>query len=100
MARRKKETPLKYCESCGKKLERKRLPNGDLEYLIHFNRRKYCNRECMANGFRGVKKSENLSCTEAHKRARELVKKTECSKCGSKENLDIHHKDGDFQNNS
>lgn len=37
-----KPTPMRCCEFCKKKLERKRLPNGDLEYLIHFNRRKYC----------------------------------------------------------
>lgn len=34
MAGHKKPTPERYCEYCGKKLERKRLPNGDLEYLI------------------------------------------------------------------
>lgn len=48
---RVKETPIKFCQYCGKKLERKRLPNGDLEYFIHFNKRKYCDRECMKRAF-------------------------------------------------
>ncbi|WP_419715706.1 hypothetical protein [Bacillus cereus] len=64
MARKKKETPLKYCE---KKLEGKRLPNGDLEYLIYFNQRKYCDRECMRKAFQGREITDDPSWYTAHK---------------------------------
>ena len=40
----------KYCEYCGKKLERKRY-NGRLEDFGVFNRRKYCNKDCMRKAF-------------------------------------------------
>jgi hypothetical protein len=47
----KKPTPKRHCAECRKRLERKRLSNGNLEYLIHFNRRKYCDRVCWATNF-------------------------------------------------
>src|SRR5690606_3770283 len=100
MARRKKETPLRYCETCGKKLERKRLPNGDLEYLIHFNRRKYCDRNCMAKSFKGRKITDDPSWYTAHKWAREIKKAEMCEIRGSTKNVEIHHKDENWKNNS
>jgi len=36
----------KYCEYCGKKLERKRY-SGRIEDFNVFAKRKYCDRECM-----------------------------------------------------
>lgn len=42
---------MRYCPGCGAKLERKRFPNGDLECLMRFNRRRYCDRACMMAAF-------------------------------------------------
>ena len=100
MPAHKKPTPLKHCEYCGKKLERKRLPNGDLEYLIHFNRRKYCDRQCMAAAFDAKPVKENPGWTTAHYHARKLVLPGPCSKCGKPDASDVHHKDEDWQNNA
>lgn len=99
----KKQTPDKYCEYCGQKLERKRLPNGDLEYLIHFNRRKYCNRECMKRAFLKTDESKQMW-GAAHSTARKInqliLNKTECELCGKKTKLDIHHIDNNESNNN
>ena len=98
-----KQTPEKYCAYCGRKLERVRI-NGRLEDLGAFKRRKYCNRECMKKAF--VKK--DASCQnwgESHHSARKIIylledKDKVCEICGSTKNIDVHHKDGDFHNNS
>ena len=95
-----KETPLKFCAYCNKKLERKRFYNGSLEYLIHFERRKYCDRECMANSYKEKPKTDNPSWAVSHHRSRELKEADRCEICESTKNVDIHHIDGDWQNNS
>lgn len=99
----KKPTPEKYCEYCGKKMERQRY-RSKLEDLGAFRRRKYCCRECMRKAF-VVKDSTNQSWKSAHATARKLVHLIEkrevvCAQCGSKNNVDIHHIDGMAQNNS
>jgi hypothetical protein len=45
---RPSETPEKYCERCGVKLERKRWAgkNNKLEDLEMFKNRRYCSCEC------------------------------------------------------
>jgi len=96
-------TPEKYCEYCGKKLERKRY-NGKIEDMGAFKKRKYCNQECMRKAF--VMKGESkqrYSC--AHHSAREIVYVIEkrpkiCELCGSTKNVDVHHRDGNYKNNS
>lgn len=95
----RKKTPIKYCECCGEKLERKRMSNGKLEAMIHFNRRKYCNRECSSKAHRGQRKTTNPSWYTAHRWAREEVKKIKCEVCGKRGRLDVHHKDGNEKNN-
>lgn len=99
MAGKRKETPEKYCLYCNKKLERKRLPNGDLEYLKHFNARKYCDQQCMADMFRGRKKTSDPSWYTAHERARRIKVADKCEICGSTQNVDVHHIDCDWKNN-
>ena len=94
----RKPTPEKYCEVCGTKLERKRLPSGQLESLFHFGRRKYCNQRCMAKGFTGRWK-ENVLEVEGRYRARTITEKTQCERCPNTANLDVHHRDGDPLNN-
>lgn len=98
-----KPTPEHYCAYCGKKMERKMLPNGERECIPLFLRRKYCDRECMRKAY--VKKdASEQSWSEAHGSARKIVYLIEnrekvCEICGSTVNVDIHHKDGNHQNN-
>ena len=94
-----KPTPLRYCEYCGKKLERKRLPNGDLEYLFHFTRRKFCNQRCMGLAF-DARPSKSSDWSTTHRHARKLVPKGPCAICGAEKARDVHHLDGDHTNNS
>jgi DNA (cytosine-5)-methyltransferase 1 len=92
----------KYCEYCGAKLERKRF-DGRLEDFNVFSNRKYCNRECMKRGFLKIGEGEQGWAT-AHHTARKIneliLKKDSCEICGSTQHLDIHHIDGDWQNNN
>ena len=90
MPAHKKPTPEKFCEHCGKQLERKRLPNGDLEYLIHFNRRRFCNLICSAKAQIGQQKAE-VKWTTAHHHARRICPPGPCVKCGKP---DAEHIDG------
>ena len=99
MAAHRKPTPERYCEYCGKKLERKPLPNGCLEYLIHFNRRKYCDRRCMAASF-DQRHSPEVGWSTAHYHARKEMPHGSCNRCGKPDALDVHHKDGNHLNNS
>ena len=100
---KKKETPERCCQYCGAKLERKRLPNGDLEYLFHFNRRKYCNRDCMKKSYlKADNKKQKWG--PAHHTARKINElilcKGKCEICGSTQKLDVHHKDENASNNA
>ena len=94
-----KQTPVRYCEHCETKLERKRLPNGDLESLIHFNRRKFCNRLCMAANF-DQRHSAEVGWSTAHYHARKMIPHGCCNRCGKQDAKDVHHKDGNHLNNS
>jgi len=98
MPAHRKETPLRYCENCETKLERKRLPNGDLEYLIHFKRRKFCNRTCMGQTF-DSRHSQDVGWSTAHYHARKIVEAGSCIRCGKPDALDVHHLDGNHLNN-
>lgn len=93
----------KYCEYCGKKLERKRF-NGRLEDFTVFKNRKYCNRECMKKDYLKIGDNHNQTYSNAHTTARKIneliLHKEECELCGSRINLDIHHIDGNWQNNN
>lgn len=100
MAGHKKPTPERYCEYCGKKLERKRLPNGDLEYLIHFNRRRFCDRDCMANAFKQKPKKKNPNWMTAHYHARHVCPPGPCVICGKDSRTEVHHLDWNWRNNS
>jgi site-specific DNA-cytosine methylase len=65
-----KPTPIQFCQHCETKLERKRLPSGNLESLLHFNRRKFCDRGCMAKAFENKPKTSDPSWMTAHYHAR------------------------------
>lgn len=100
MPAHKKPTPERYCEHCGTRLERKRLPNGDLEYLIHFNRRKFCGRSCMAASFKARPKKPDPGWMTAHYHARNLKPPGPCEQCGASKRTEVHHRNGDWRDNS
>lgn len=92
----------KYCQYCGKQLERKRY-NGVLEDFTVFKKRKYCNRECMKCSFLKIGEN-NQTWSNSHTTARKIneliLHKNKCEKCGNDINLDIHHIDGNWKNNN
>ena len=96
------KTADRYCEYCGKKLYRKKFSNKYEDFSI-FMKRKYCDRECMRRAFLAEANKEQTY-SNAHTTARNinklLLNKTECEICGSTQNLDIHHKDWDWNNNA
>lgn len=97
-----KPTPEKYCVYCGKKLERK-FYNGRREDLSCFKRRKYCGIECMKRAF--IKTDGYHSSIQAHTSARKIKYLIEerpkvCEICGSISNIDVHHKDMNYNNNN
>jgi hypothetical protein len=102
MGGRMKDTPLRYCKYCGQKLERKRFLSGRLEDLSAFCRHKYCDKHCMRKDWL---KTENCNQTyrNAHttaQKANELIlQKDKCEICGKDGRLDVHHIDGNHQNN-
>lgn len=100
MAMPQKLTPEKFCCFCGKKLERTRFASGRLEDLSAFLRRKFCNRICMSKDFDRRPVKDNPQWMTAHYHARKLLQKTHCYICGATFNLDIHHIDENWRNNS
>lgn len=102
MRTNQKPTPNKYCKYCGKKLERIRFPSGRLECLNSFDRRKYCDRECMKKGFLKLdsdKQSDRNGRATAQRINELILHKDKCEICGSKKNIDVHHKDENPSNN-
>ncbi len=95
----RKPTPVKFCESCGKQLRREREKDGDLQSLLHFNRRKYCNQSCMATAYKGRYRTETPNWSTSHYRARTLVSLGPCARCGSTRSVDRHHVNGNWRDN-
>lgn len=89
---------IRYCAYCGKPMERKRYSNGRLQYWIHYNKQKYCDRECMKAAFRAKPKT-GTSWMTVHYHARKLLPTGCCEICGSNRNVDVHHIDGNPLNN-
>lgn len=98
MPQHRKLEPKKYCQYCKARLRRK-IYNSVLEDNGAFSRRKYCDRKCMALG---MEKGE-VSKHAYHWRARKL-RKPACEICGNdrrgKTGLHVHHRDGDWKNNT
>lgn len=85
--------------ACGKPMVRKtvrRKGKKETESPSAFQRRKYCNRTCMAEGMR--KPAEDLTRKALLQRAR-VHRASSCEECGATENLDIHHRDRNWRNN-
>ena len=88
----------RFCAYCGKPMGRKRLPSGDLQSWLHYNKQKYCDRECMKAAFR-EKPKRGESWAIIHQYARMKLPSGCCEICGSDKNVDVHHKDGNPHNN-
>ena len=95
----RKPTPIKYCPFCGTLLSRRKERDGDLESLLHFGRRKYCNRVCMSKAF-DAKVSQTNGWSTSHYHARKLIPPGPCQRCGKANGKDVHHKDGNHANNN
>lgn len=87
-----KESGSKECLKCGKVFWRGRF-NGRLEDKARWMSRKYCSVGC------NYVREEIVSKSSFHRKAREIGLKDCCERCGVKEGLDVHHKDGNWRNN-
>ena len=92
MGQPQKKLPDKICPICGNTFNRKRF-NGVLEDSTRYKKRKTCSQSC------GNTLPEPQDRTTYHLRARKH-KKPLCETCGSKKNLDVHHKDTNIKNGS
>lgn len=90
MGRKAKPDPEKYCANCETRLSRKRI-NGRLEDMAVFLRRRYCNRECMAQ----AQLSDSPSSTYLKR-----FRLPSCETCGNTYRVGVHHMDGNRMNNS
>jgi 5-methylcytosine-specific restriction endonuclease McrA/predicted nucleic acid-binding Zn ribbon protein len=87
-----KPDPIKYCQACGKLMTRKRFGTSrTLEDMGRFLARQNCSQSC--GNTKTVVTKDTL-----HWRARKH-RATACSKCGSTNDLHVHHKDRDPANN-
>lgn len=91
LAKQAKKTESKTCKKCGKKFNRRRF-GMRLEDYTRWKARKYCSKQC--SYIRGPIKHKSTF----HRLAREFLENS-CANCGSTENLDVHHKDGNYKNN-
>jgi len=74
--------------------------DGQLQSLLHFSRRKFCDMACMAQGFKGRFKITVTSPTEGRYRARTIKRAVRCEACGTtRKRLDVHHLDENSLNN-
>lgn len=91
------------CKYCGNELVKKRYSNGCLESDLQLSRRVYCDRDCMRKSYIKVGQT-NQSDRVAHATSRAInrviLKKKACEICGKTGRLDVHHKDGDYTNNT
>lgn len=85
----------RFCACCATLLERKRI-NGRLEDFGVFNRRKFCNQECMAKAMH----KDDPKRQAYNMRARKQSLKPACELCAATEKLSIHHMDRNWRNNS
>lgn len=87
---------MQSCAACGKTLVQKRFSSGVLESPSMLNRRKYCDRRCMAIG---QQKEVCQSLSHSRGKAHNLAKAA-CQLCGKTGRLHVHHVDENPQNNA
>ena len=85
---------VKYCEVCGKPIERKRYANS-LEDRKHFENRRYCSLQCA-----GVAHRKAIPTKSAIGKRLIQERKSCCAVCGADAGLQVHHLDGNRLNNS
>lgn len=88
--------PPKPCRACGTMMSRKRI-NGRMEDRAVFKRRVYCDRMCMARG--QTKPASELTRSGLLVRARQHLERR-CGACATTERLSIHHRNGNWRDNS
>jgi len=86
----RKEEPTKFCECCGKGMQRKRYGQR-LEDMSAFMRRRFCSLSC-------ANKRTVLTKHGYSWRARRHLK-AKCESCGYTRSLHAHHVDQDITNN-
>lgn len=86
----RKQEAIKYCECCGKEMQRKRF-NRTLEDLSAFQRRRFCSLSC-------ANTRTDLTRHGYSWRARKHLKRN-CEACGYTRALQAHHMDQDIANN-
>lgn len=100
-----KQDPKKHCAYCGKEMHRVRFVSGRLEDMATFMRRKYCNRDCMRRAYVKTGQDTGQLYRASHSSAEKLAylilgKEHRCEKCGSTKSIDVHHIDGNRNNNT
>lgn len=93
MPRQPVDLGTKLCVRCGTAFGRKRY-GKQLEDASAFRRRSYCSLGC-AN----TRGNWGTSSTARHREAQK-ARKAACERCGKPGRLHVHHRDGDYQNNS
>lgn len=94
MGRSAKNDPIKYCEQCGKQLARKRY-NGQLEDMTRFRNRRYCDHVCQ-----GLAQQKDDPTLAALRKRAEKFRGDTCERCGTTQELSVHHIDLDPSNNA
>lgn len=96
---RRKDLPDKICATCGASFGRNRFSSGVLEKVSAFNKRATCSNICWRayeSKVRGGIKTRNGFTSQLRARMCMVF----CSVCRSTENLDFHHKNRDWSDNS
>lgn len=88
-----KKIPVRKCKACQSVLVRIKKPNGKLESIGSFNKRKHCDSKCAEFRDRPADWQKN------HAEARKL-RKDKCEACGLAANPQAHHIDGNPKNNT
>jgi hypothetical protein len=90
----RKEPDTKLCQHCGTLMIQPRWANGKLDGT--FRRRRFCSLNCNHEWLRlQAPPTDNAG----RRRAQKMYKALKCQKCGAKQNLQRHHKDGNPKNN-
>lgn len=89
----------RLCRTCQAPLNRKRRPNGDLETRHEFERRRFCDRACMAASMEGQIKIPSPK--NSHRQSGKAAT-SQCENCGRTRRtgrLHVHHHDLNPMNN-
>ncbi len=88
-----KASDPRYCETCNRRLERKRNKSGRLEGFRDFLRRRFCSLSCANSRSKG-----GTSRKAYHYHARKFRNYC-CECCGTEKRLQAHHIDTNWKNN-